>query len=61
MFHWAQKFQTCHDKVENENYEQSMEWRKVVEGAPVKVKTQLSARKVLITVFWDSKGVLLIK
>lgn len=38
----------------------SMEWRKKGEENPVKAKTRLSAGKVLATVFWDWRGVLLV-
>ena len=34
-----------------------MEWRAKGEATPVKAKTRLSAGKVLMTVFWDAKGV----
>ena len=37
----------------------SMEWRAVGSSGPVKFKAQSSAGKVLLTVFWDSSGVLL--
>lgn len=38
----------------------SMEWRRKDETRPVKAKTRLSAGKVLATIFFDCKGVLLI-
>lgn len=38
----------------------SKEWRRKDEACPVKAKTRLSAGKVLATVFWDYRGVLLI-
>lgn len=50
VFDWAKKFRSGRDAVENASGE----------GAPVKAKTRLSAGKVLATVFWDSRGVLLI-
>ncbi|CAK9833213.1 Histone-lysine N-methyltransferase SETMAR [Anthophora retusa] len=37
-----------------------MEWRRKEEAAPVKAKTRLSAGKVMASVFWDAKGILLI-
>lgn len=43
-----------------ESKQASMEWRRKNESAPVKAKTRLSAGKVLATVFFDFKGVLLI-
>ncbi|KAF6198043.1 hypothetical protein GE061_007789 [Apolygus lucorum] len=42
------------------NKRSSEEWRKKGEMAPVKAKARLSAGKVLATVFWDCRGVLLI-
>lgn len=38
----------------------SKEWRRKDEGCPVKAKTRPSAGKVLATVFFDSRGILLI-
>ncbi|XP_026316211.1 histone-lysine N-methyltransferase SETMAR-like [Hyposmocoma kahamanoa] len=38
----------------------SKEWRRKDEGCPVKAKTRLSAEKVLATIFFDSRRVLLI-
>ena len=43
-----------------ESKQASMEWRRKGETAPVKAKTRLSAGKVLATVFFDYRGVLLI-
>lgn len=43
-----------------ESKQASKEWRRKGEGAPIKAKTRLSAGKVLATVFWDFKGVLLV-
>ncbi len=43
-----------------ESKRSSMEWRKKDEGAPTKAKVTPSAGKVLCTVFWDMKGVLVI-
>lgn len=43
-----------------ESKQASMEWRRKGEGAPVKAKTRLSAGKVLSTVFFDRRGILLI-
>jgi histone-lysine N-methyltransferase SETMAR len=37
-----------------------MEWRRRGEHCPVKAETRLSAGKVLTTIFWDWKGVLLV-
>ncbi len=39
---------------------QSMEWRRKGEGPPVKAKTAPSIGKVMITVFWDCDGIILI-
>lgn len=39
---------------------ESMEWRTSDEGAPKKFKVQSSAGKVMATIFWDCKGILLI-
>jgi len=38
----------------------SMEWQRRGEHCPVKAKTRLSAGKVLTTIFWDWKGILLV-
>lgn len=43
-----------------ETKEQSKQWRKSGEGPPKKAKTIRSAGKVMATVFWDGKGVILI-
>ncbi|XP_039285350.1 uncharacterized protein LOC120351580 [Nilaparvata lugens] len=43
-----------------ESKQASMEWRKKGEAAPVKAKTRLSAGKVLSTIFFDRRGILLI-
>lgn len=42
-----------------ETKEQSKEWRKKHEGAPIKARVQKSAGKVLATIFWDASGILL--
>lgn len=42
-----------------ETKQQSMQWRHSGSPRPKKFKTQRSAGKVMATVFWDSKGVLL--
>lgn len=39
---------------------ESKEWRTSDEGAPKKFKVQPSAGKVMATIFWDCKGILLI-
>lgn len=39
---------------------QSREWRRKGEGPPLKPKTVPSVGKVMITVFWDSRGIIMI-
>ncbi|XP_047987147.1 histone-lysine N-methyltransferase SETMAR-like [Leguminivora glycinivorella] len=39
---------------------ESMEWRRPEEGAPLKAKVLKSKRKIMATVFWDCKGILLL-
>lgn len=43
-----------------ETKQQSMQWRRRGEPAPVKFKTQPSAGKIMATIFWDAEGILLI-
>jgi len=43
-----------------ETKEQSKQWVPSGESAPKKAKTVPSARKVTLTVFWDSQGIILI-
>jgi histone-lysine N-methyltransferase SETMAR len=43
-----------------ETKQQSMQWIAVGEPAPKKAKVVLSAGKVMATVFWDSRGIILI-
>lgn len=43
-----------------ETKQQSSQWRRRGEPAPVKFKTQPSAGKIMATIFWDAKGILLI-
>lgn len=43
-----------------ETKEDSKQWTKRGQSAPVKAKTVPSAGKVMATVFWDAKGILLI-
>ena len=42
-----------------ETKQQSMQWKTVNEPRPQKFKKQRSAGKVMLTVFWDARGVLL--
>ena len=44
-----------------ESKQQSMEWRHSSSPKKVKLKQTISARKVMCTVFWDRKGVLLVE
>lgn len=39
---------------------ESMEWRCPSEPRPIKAKVQQSRRKIMATVFWDLKGILLV-
>lgn len=39
---------------------ESKEWRRPDEGAPVKAKVAESKKKIMATVFWDCKGILLL-
>lgn len=43
-----------------ESKEQSKQWMRKGEKAPVKAKTTKSAEKVMATVFWDCQGILLV-
>lgn len=43
-----------------ETKQQSMQWRHSGSPPPKKFKTQRSSRKVMATIFWDAKGVILI-
>lgn len=44
-----------------ESKQQSMEWRHTSSPKKHKFKTTFSAQKILCTVFWDTKGVLLVE
>ncbi|KAG8190149.1 hypothetical protein JTE90_026716 [Oedothorax gibbosus] len=46
--------------VTPESKQQSMEWRHSDSPKQVKFKQTISARKIMCTVFWDRKGVLLV-
>lgn len=46
--------------VTPESKQQSMEWRHSTSPKKVKFKQTISARKIMCTVFWDRKGVLLV-
>jgi hypothetical protein len=52
--------ETCVYNYTPEMKRASKEWRGKGEECPVKAKTRLSTGKVMATVFWDFKGVLLI-
>ena len=52
--------ETCSHHYELESKSQSMEWEKKKKKKKKKFKTQPSAGKVMCTVFWDSKGVILL-
>lgn len=39
---------------------ESMEWRRPDEGPPIKAKVSASEKKIMATVFWDCKGILLL-
>jgi len=43
-----------------ETKEQSKEWRKRSDGPPIKARVVPSVGKVMITVFWDCEGIILI-
>ena len=45
---------------EPENKAQSRQWVESGSARPKKFKTQSSARKVMATVFWDAKGVIML-
>ena len=45
---------------EPENKAQSRQWVRPGSPKPKKFKTQLSAGKVMATVFWDAKGVIML-
>lgn len=47
--------------VTPESKQQSMEWRHTDSPKKKKFKTSMSAQKILCTVFWDRKGVLLVE
>lgn len=47
--------------VTPESKQQSMEWRHSNSPRKVKFKQTISARKIMCTVFWDRKGVLLVE
>lgn len=47
--------------VTPESKQQSMEWRHSSSPKRVKFKQTISARKIMCTVFWDRKGVLLVE
>lgn len=47
--------------VTPESKQQSMEWRHSTSPKKVKFKQTISARKIMCTVFWDRKGVLLVE
>ena len=44
-----------------ETKEKTREWRKPGEDPPLKVKPSRFAKKIMITVFWDSKGLILLE
>lgn len=46
--------------VTPESKQQSMEWRHSTSPRKVKFKQTISARKIMCTVFWDRKGVLMV-
>jgi len=52
--------EACCQHYEPESKRQSMEWRHVNSPSKEKFKTQASAGKVMCTVFWDRKGVILL-
>lgn len=41
-----------------ETKEQSREWRRPEEGHPIKARAGASSRKTMVTVFWDTQGVI---
>jgi histone-lysine N-methyltransferase SETMAR len=43
-----------------ETKSQSMEWRRPDEGPPIKARSNPSVGKVMMTVFWDCQGIILI-
>lgn len=45
---------------ESKQKQQCMEWRHSTSPRKVKFKQTLSARKIICTMFWDRKGVLLV-
>ncbi|GFQ98652.1 HTH_48 domain-containing protein [Trichonephila clavata] len=47
--------------VTPESKQQSMEWRHSSSPKRVKFKQTISARKIMCTIFWDRKGVLLVE
>jgi hypothetical protein len=52
--------ETLISHVTPENKQQSMQWRHRASPKGKKFKQMLSARKIMCTVFWDRRGVLLI-
>ncbi|GFX27903.1 mariner Mos1 transposase [Trichonephila clavipes] len=52
--------ETCVSYDTPESKRQSMEWRHISSPTRVKAKHILTPRKIMCTVFWDSKGILLI-
>ncbi|KAF8788189.1 Histone-lysine N-methyltransferase SETMAR like protein [Argiope bruennichi] len=44
----------------SENKRESMEWRHISSPTKIKPKQTLTPRKVMYTIFWDRKGILLI-
>lgn len=49
LFHW-----------DPESKQESMEWREIGANPPLKARTRPSCGKLMATIFWDSKGVLLV-
>jgi hypothetical protein len=47
------------DHYDPDNKRQSMEYRHKGSPAPNKFKTKASAEKVMLTVFWNSEGIVL--
>ena len=52
--------ETCVHYYEPENKAQSRQWVETGSPRPKKFKTQSSAGKVMATVFWDAKGVIML-
>ncbi|UYV63135.1 hypothetical protein LAZ67_2003260 [Cordylochernes scorpioides] len=61
---WKEKFVTMDETWAHhftpESKQQSMQWRHSGSPPPKKAKTVRSAGKVMLSVFWDSEGVLLL-